>query len=166
MKSNNRPQEANGQTMPEIKTVQLKKFILSTDKTGIELPDTIIRTSHECAQLCRHIHRKEGNDFQEFFYVMFLNRANRITGYYVASMGGVTGTVADPRLIVKAAALADCVSVVLFHNHPSGSTKPSRADEQLTAKIKEAFSYFDITVLDHVICGDDQYYSFADEGIL
>lgn len=166
MNNDNRPNEANGQPMPEIKTVTLKKFILAIDKTGLEVPDTIIRTSHESAQLCRHIHTKEGNDFQEFFYVLFLNRANRITGYYVASMGGITGTVADPRLIVKAAALADCVAVILSHNHPSGNTRPSRADEQLTAKIKNAFSYFDITVLDHVICGDDQYFSFADEGLL
>ena len=151
---------------PQTAALHLKKFNLVTTGTGVEMPSILIRTSHEGHQVCRTIHKKEGNDFQEFFYVIFLNRANKPTGYYVASMGGVTGTVADPRLIVKAAALADCTSIILCHNHPSGSVKPSRADEELTAKLKQACSYFDITVLDHVICGDENYYSFADEGIL
>jgi DNA repair protein RadC len=67
---------------------------------------------------------------------------------------------------LKKALENDAVSIILCHNHPSGSLKPSRADEQLTAKIKEAASYFDISVLDHIIVSEEGYYSFADEGLL
>lgn len=102
----------------------------------------------------------------EVFAVLFLNRANKINHFQVISEGGMTGTVADPRIILKKALEEDAVSLILCHNHPSGSLKPSRADEELTLKIKEAARYFDIKVLDHLIVSDDGYYSFADEGIL
>lgn len=102
----------------------------------------------------------------EVFAVVFLNRSNKINNYQIISEGGITGTVADPRIILKRALEEDAVSIILCHNHPSGSLKPSKADEDLTFKIKEAAKYFDIKVLDHVIVSDDGYYSFADEGIL
>lgn len=102
----------------------------------------------------------------EVFAVVYLNRSNKINGFKIISEGGITGTVADPRVILKRALEEDAVSIILCHNHPSGSLKPSRADEELTQKIKEAARYFDIKVLDHLIVGDDGYYSFADEGIL
>jgi DNA repair protein RadC len=102
----------------------------------------------------------------EVFAVLFLNRSNKINHFQIISEGGITGTVADPRIILKKALEEDAVSLILCHNHPSGSLKPSKADEELTFKIKEAAKYFDIRVLDHLIVGDDGYYSFADEGIL
>lgn len=102
----------------------------------------------------------------EVFAVLFLNRANKINHFQIISEGGITGTVADPRIILKRALEEDAVSLILCHNHPSGSLKPSRADEELTQKIKEAAKYFDIKVLDHLIVSDDGYYSFADEGLL
>lgn len=102
----------------------------------------------------------------EVFAVLFLNRSNKINHFQIISEGGITGTVADPRIILKKALEEDAVSIILCHNHPSGSLKPSRADEELTFKIKEAAKYFDIKVLDHLIVSDDGYYSFADEGIL
>lgn len=102
----------------------------------------------------------------EVFAVLFLNRSNKINHFQIISEGGITGTVADPRIILKKALEEDAVSLILCHNHPSGSLKPSRADEELTLKIKEAAKYFDIKVLDHLIVSDDGYYSFADEGIL
>lgn len=82
------------------------------------------------------------------------------------SEGGITGTVADPRIILKKALEQDAVSLVLCHNHPSGSLKPSKADEDLTRKIKQAALFFDIKILDHLIVSDAGYYSFADEGLL
>ena len=103
---------------------------------------------------------------REVFAVLFLNRANKINHFEIISEGGMTGTVADPRIILKKALEEDAVSLILCHNHPSGSLKPSRADEELTKKIKEAAKYFDISVLDHLIVSEDGYYSFADEGIL
>lgn len=102
----------------------------------------------------------------EVFAVIFLNRANKINHFEIVSEGGITGTVADPRVILKKALEEDAVSIVLCHNHPSGSLKPSRADEELTQKIKEAARYFDISVIDHLIVSESGYFSFADEGLL
>ena len=102
----------------------------------------------------------------ENFAVVFLNRANKINHFEIISKGGITGTVADPRVILKTALEQDATAIVLCHNHPSGNLKPSRADEELTIKIKEAAKYFDIRVMDHIIVSEDGYYSFADEGLL
>ena len=102
----------------------------------------------------------------EEFKVVFLNRANKVIGIMDASSGGITGTVADPRIILAAAVKCCAVNIMLAHNHPSGSLKPSRADEQLTVKIKEAARFLDISVLDHIIVSTEGYYSFAEEGLL
>ena len=102
----------------------------------------------------------------EVFAVLFLNRANKINHFEIVSEGGITGTVADPRIILKKALEEDAVNIILCHNHPSGSLRPSRADEELTAKIKEAARFMDIRVLDHIIVSETGYYSFADEGLL
>jgi DNA repair protein RadC len=106
-------------------------------------------------------------DYQlEVFAVVFLNRANKVNHFEIISKGGITGTVADPRVILKKALEKDTTSIVLCHNHPSGNLRPSKADEELTLKIKEAAKYFDIRVMDHIIVSEDGYYSFADEGML
>lgn len=106
-------------------------------------------------------------DYQhEVFAVIYLNQANKINHFEIISEGGITGTVADPRIILKKALEENAVNLILCHNHPSGSLKPSRADEQLTQKIKEAARYLDIRVIDHIIVSEAGYYSFADEGIL
>ncbi|MGZ3838141.1 MAG: RadC family protein [Flavisolibacter sp.] len=102
----------------------------------------------------------------EVFAVLFLNRSNKVNHFQIISEGGITGTVADPRIILKKALEEDAVSLILCHNHPSGSLRPSRADEDLTLKIREAAKYLDIRILDHLIVSDEGYYSFADEGIL
>jgi len=103
---------------------------------------------------------------REVFVVVFLNRANKIMHHEIVSEGGITGTVADPRVIIKKALEHDAVNIILCHNHPSGSIKPSRQDEELTQKIKEAARFLDIKVMDHIIVSEEGYYSFADEGIL
>lgn len=103
---------------------------------------------------------------REVFAVLFLNRANKIIHFEIISEGGITGTVADPRIILKKALVENAVSLILCHNHPSGSLKPSRADEDLTYKIAEAAKLLDIRVLDHIIVSEVGYYSFADEGLL
>ena len=127
------------------------------------LERTVINTSSDIAQYLQTILK----DYRhEVFAVLFLNRANKIKNFEIVSQGGITGTVADPRVILKKALDEDAVSIILCHNHPSGSLKPSRADEELTTKIKEAAKYFDIRVVDHIIVSESGYYSFADEGIL
>lgn len=105
-------------------------------------------------------------ELQEQFKVMLLNRSNKVLGIYEVSSGGITGTVADPKLIFMAALKASACGIIISHNHPSGNLKPSRPDEELTKKIKEAGMLLDIKVLDHVIVTSEGYYSFADEGLL
>lgn len=103
---------------------------------------------------------------QEVFAVIFLNQANRIIHFETVSSGGLTGTVADPRVILKKALDEQAVSIILCHNHPSGSLHPSQADRELTNKIREAARFFDIKLLDHIIVSTEGYLSFADEGLL
>jgi DNA repair protein RadC len=103
---------------------------------------------------------------REVFAVIFLNQANRVNHFEVVSQGGITGTVADPRLILKKALEFHAVNVILCHNHPSGNLKPSKADEELTYKIREAARFFDIKVIDHIIVSHEGYFSFADEGMI
>ena len=102
----------------------------------------------------------------EVFAVLFLNQANKINHFEIISRGGITGTVADPRIILRKALEEEATSIVLSHNHPSGSLKPSGADIQITQKIKEAAKFFDIKVLDHIIVSEEGFYSFAEDGIL
>ncbi len=116
--------------------------------------------------IARYLQTKLKDYRHEVFAILFLNRANKVNHFEIVSEGGITGTVADTRIILRKALEEDAVSVVLCHNHPSGSLKPSRADEDLTKKIKEAARFFDIAVLDHIIVSDSGYYSFADEGLL
>ncbi|HRI24033.1 MAG TPA: DNA repair protein RadC [Ferruginibacter sp.] len=127
------------------------------------LEKTVIRSSQEIASYLQAL-IKDYN--YEVFAVIFLNRANRINHFEIISRGGITGTVADPRIILKKALEKDATSIVLCHNHPSGNLRPSLADEELTKKIKEAAAYMDIKVIDHIIVSDEGYYSFADSGIL
>jgi DNA repair protein RadC len=127
------------------------------------LEKTVVRTSNDLAQYLR-VNIKDYS--YEVFGVVFLNKANKVNHFEIISRGGITGTVADPRIILKKALEEDATSIVLCHNHPSGNLKPSRADEDLTSKIKEAAKYFDIIVMDHIIVSEEGYYSFADEGIL
>ncbi len=100
----------------------------------------------------------------EQFWVLLLNRANKVLGAKKVSQGGMTGTVADPKLIFKTAIENDACSIILSHNHPSGNLKPSQSDMELTKKLKEAGKILEIQVLDHIIVAAGAYYSFADEG--
>jgi DNA repair protein RadC len=123
----------------------------------------VLRQSGDIARYLQTILK----DYQhEVFAVLFLNQANKVNHFEIISEGGITGTVADPRIILKKALAENAVNIILCHNHPSGSLKPSRADEELTQKIKEAAKYLDITVMDHIIVSEAGYYSFADEGLL
>ena len=104
--------------------------------------------------------------YNESFVILLLNRANRLLGYSGISQGGISGTVADPKLIFQHALKGCASSIILCHNHPSGNTQPSEADIQLTRKLKECGIFLDLPVLDHLIIAEDKYFSFADEGLL
>ena len=102
----------------------------------------------------------------EEFKVLFLNQANSVLGILSLSKGGITGTVADPRLIFSAALKALACGIILAHSHPSGNLRPSKADEDLTCRLREAGRLLDIKVLDHLILSQESYFSFADAGLL
>ena len=105
-------------------------------------------------------------DYREYFYILCLNRNNKVLGYCQISAGGLCGTVADVRMIMQTALKSSATSILLSHNHPSGNLLPSEADKELTKKIKEAGKVLDIAVLDHLILTSEKYFSFADEGLM
>lgn len=105
-------------------------------------------------------------EFVEQFKVLLLNRANKVLGIYEVSTGGVSGTVADPKLVFAAAINANASAMILSHNHPSGQLKPSQADISLTKKLTAGGRLLEIPVLDHIIVTSEGFYSFADEGAL
>ena len=102
----------------------------------------------------------------EEFVILCLNRANKVLGYSKISQGGISGTVADPKVIFQVALKSNASSIILAHNHPSGNTKPSDNDIQLTKKLKKAGEFLELNVLDHLIITTDSYFSFADESLL
>ncbi|MDO9257282.1 MAG: DNA repair protein RadC [Bacteroidales bacterium] len=111
--------------------------------------------------------QKELGDLNyENFCVLLLNRANKVLKIVRISDGGITGTVVDQRKVFKVALDNNATSIILGHNHPSGQLTPSAADIDLTKKMKAAGETLDLPVLDHIIVGDGNYYSFADEGIM
>lgn len=110
---------------------------------------------------------KRLSDLQhEEFWVLLLDRANQVMKEEKLSKGGVSGTVVDVRLICKLAVEHTASGVVIAHNHPSGQITPSEQDKLITKKLKEALKLFEIALLDHVIVGDQKYYSFSDDGVL
>lgn len=102
----------------------------------------------------------------EEFWILFLNRANKVMGRMKISQGGVSGTVTDVRIVMKKAIESLASGLVICHNHPSGNNSPSDADIRITQKIKEAGALMDIQLLDHLIICGKNYYSFADNGAL
>ena len=102
----------------------------------------------------------------EEFWILLLNRSNRILEKYKISQGGISGTVIDVRIILKYAIEKLASSIILCHNHPSGNKKPSESDVKITNKLREASIIIDIKVLDHIIIADNNYYSFSDEGTI
>jgi DNA repair protein RadC len=102
----------------------------------------------------------------EAFWIILLNRANRVIKKHQISQGGVAGTVADPKIIFKTAVEELASGVILAHNHPSGNLTASQADIDLTKKLKESGKLLDIQVLDHIIIAGKKYFSFADEGLM
>jgi len=122
---------------------------------------TIINTSGDAY---KHMISKLSDLPHEEFWIILVNRAHRVIKTEMVSRGGVSGTVADVRMMLKMAVESLASGIVLAHNHPSGNTQPSAEDKQLTRKVKEAASLFDIQLLDHIIVGEGAYYSFADDG--
>lgn len=107
-----------------------------------------------------------GEIVTEEFWIIYLNNSNKILYKSQLSSGGLTGTVVDARLVFKKAVEINSTAIILCHNHPSGNTKPSDADIQLTKKMKLAGETLDVKVVDHLIITEKSYFSFADEGLM
>ena len=102
----------------------------------------------------------------EEFWILYLNNSNKVIQKNQLSKGGITGTLVDVRLVLKSALEVGATALILCHNHPSGTLKPSQADKDVTHKLKTAAQSLDIKVLDHLIITENTYFSFADESIL
>lgn len=109
---------------------------------------------------------EEDMDYKEYSFIMYLNRQNEILGVLKLSEGGCSGTVIDPKILMQGALLVNAQAVIISHNHPSGTLRPSEADDVLTKKIKQLGELMDLPLLDHVILTSNGYYSYSDEGKL
>ena len=105
-------------------------------------------------------------EFIEEFKIILLNRANRVLGIVPISVGGTSGTVADPKVIFVSALKCNAASIILVHNHPSGNLKPSQADIELTRKLIRGGQFLDLPIIEPRIWTKDEYFSFADEGLM
>jgi DNA repair protein RadC len=136
-----------GRRRKETNHIPKPRITCSTDVVGVIKPD-LLDLNHE------------------EFWIIVLNRANYVLKKIQISRGGISGTVADPKLIFKSAIEQNGSSIILIHNHPSGNLNPSQADINLTKNLKEAGKFMEIPVLDHIIVSDNYYFSFADEGLI
>jgi len=137
---------------------------LATRSTHGKTPERVKISSSKNAFLC--MEPILGGLNHEEFWVLHLNNANTVLHTQHLSKGGYTATLVDVRIILKEALALGAISLILVHNHPSGSLKPSQADIAITKKITKAAASVDIQVLDHLILADRAYYSFADDNIL
>jgi DNA repair protein RadC len=125
-----------------------------------------ITSSNQTFQLLKSQWNMGKIAFLEEFKVLLLNRSNRVLGIVDISMGGVSGTYVDPKVVFATALKANCSSIILVHNHPSQDLKPSDADIKLTKRLVECGKLLDIIVWDHIIISENNYYSFADDGMI
>lgn len=133
-----------------------------------EVSQTAVKNSATVYKLLKEIYHNTQSEMElkEYFFMILLNRANKIVGYYKLSEGGISGTVVDLRLAYGTALKSLASAIIIAHNHPSGNLNPSEEDRRLTKKFTDAGKLLDINVLDHLIITNDGYYSFADEGLL
>jgi DNA repair protein RadC len=129
-----------------------------------EIPDVVqIKCSKDVADIFQPI---LSDLLHEEFWILFLNRSNRVINRIKLSQGGISGTVTDVRMVMKKAVEYLASGIIVCHNHPSGNLSPSEADSKITQKIKEAGNLLDVQLLDHLIISDKDYYSFADNGLI
>lgn len=148
----------------------MKEYKTNIDRLGLfreksDLKRVKITSSIVAQEYARKFYHEDLTIYESFFLIT-LNNSNNTTGFVKISQGGITGTLVDVRIIAKYAIDNLSVGVILVHNHPSGNFKPSKADKNITKKIKDSLGLFDIKVLDHIILTEDDYFSFSDEGIL
>lgn len=119
---------------------------------------------HSSVDIYRLMHPIMVNQQVEELWAIYMNMSSRIVKMKRISVGGISQTIVDIRIVLKEALLCNAVAIAICHNHPSGNVRPSLADDQLTEKLSNACKTMDIRLLDHVIVADDSYYSYSDEG--
>jgi len=125
-----------------------------------------ITSSRDANDLLKENWNHDTLEHSEEFKVLLLNLSNAVLGIIAVSKGGISGTITDVSIILQAALKSNASGIIVCHNHPSGNLNPSESDTKITQKIKEAGNIMDIQLLDHLIINDEDYYSFADNGLL
>jgi len=142
----------------ELSITYTKKLFSNTSITNSKAANLLIREMYQ--------HTSSEVELKEYFFIVLLNRANEVIGYHKLSEGGICSTLVDKRLAFGTALKSLAVGLLLVHNHPSGSLKPSKEDINLTKDFKIAGELLDIAIIDHIIISAEDYYSFADEGLM
>jgi DNA repair protein RadC len=141
---------------------EIKVMYKSKQKNKIQ-----IKNSKDVFDVLFPLFDRDTIEYQEQFFLLLLNHANRVLGWIRISLGGTAGTVADPKVIFSLALKTNASGIIIAHNHPSGNLSPSQNDHALTKKISEGGRFLDIKLLDHMIISPEEvYYSFADEGMM
>lgn len=143
----------------------LTEFEVKKSKSGIEINDKIMN-SDDVVNILRKLWEEDTINAYEQAYVLFLNKNNKVIGYYHHSNGGIDGTIMDVQMISGMAVKSLAKGVIIAHNHPSGSTNPSDADKKITKQLSEALDLFNIQLLDSIILTEKSYLSFANEGLI
>ena len=130
------------------------------------LVDMSIKNSKKSFELILNEWELETLQMQEEVKILLLNRSNKVLGIYSLAKGGLTSCIVDVRIILSIALKTLATGIILVHNHPSGNLKPSKADLDITKKLKQSCDLLDISFLDHLIITKDNYFSFADEGLI
>lgn len=142
----------------------MNEILLKKGRKKVEVEESVTSS-----QIGYDIIRKFYGDeieIYESFFILLLNRSNTCIGFAKISQGGCVGTVIDVKMIAKFVVDTFATGVILAHNHPSGNLSPSPQDIALTKRIKEAMNIFEVRVMDHLILGNNSYYSMADECVL
>lgn len=161
--------------MKAAKKVQLDLFQTSGDIAEVQISykqkikpseRRKVSSSQDVYEILTQCYDENQMGYREFFVILLLNRANKVLGWVKISEGGISGTVADTKMIFAIALQTGASAVILSHNHPSGNLKPSESDIKTTDTLKKAGKMLDLPILDHVIITEDGYTSLADEGLM
>lgn len=142
------------------------KISVSFDKNLKKSELIKITSANDAYQIFKRVFNADTFDWCEEVVMLCVNNSSKVVGFYKVSSGGMTGTVIDVRMIFTTALQCLATGIIIAHNHPSGTLQPSEADINITKKLKEAGQFLDIKVMDHLIITDENFYSFANEGIL
>lgn len=142
------------------------KISVSFDKNLKKSELYKITSSRSAYNLFLRVFNSDTFHWSEEVIILCLNNSNKVVGFYKVSSGGMTSAFIDVRMIFTTALKSLATSIIIAHNHPSGTLQPSEADKNITQKLKQAGEVLDIKILDHLIITDENYFSFADEGIL